>query len=831
LEQARYAVKREPDTPLGRAAWHAANPAQGYDAYVSEAGVSLLVNQATPLTLTLRGAGYGSGWGYVATGEVSGEGRTLRIEHDNNLHEWFVNRETGLEQGFSLDEPPGGAKLPGQKLRLALAVSVGWHAAATAEGQRISLRESNTGASMRYEKLAAWDINGKTLPSRMLVEDERIVLEIDDEAASYPLTIDPTYVFPQKIVAASENGELGSSVALSTRFAVIGAPSETVNGNLSQGAVYIFERLEGKWELHTKLLARTGKAADRFGRSVAISGDTLVVGAPGPDLVRTGDPLPQGFANVYTLNEPFWVLLSTLSNEPISTRRAFAAFGTAVAVRGNLLAIGAPGDTEDITSPTGQGIVYVYARNGLSLSLPQRLTANDKALGDRFGTSVAISVSNNPFVERSFVLVGAPGDDSQAGAAYVFVRSGTNWTQQVKLFANDRSGNAGFGTSVATSGETVLAGAPRARQTNGSLGAVYTFSRNLTTWIVGPKFVAKDSLVGEGFGQSIDLFGSRAIVGAPVISSPAIGTGSVYGFNFINSAWEQTDALRLEDGRASDGFGSSVALDGENILVGAPNHSELVGPVIARGAAYSFVSPKAMASASAATYGFALAPDSIVAAFGTNLATATAVGTSVPLPTTLAGSSVRVRDRLGIEKVAPLFFVSATQINYLMPAGLATGPASVLAVSGTQSISLNTVNLTAVAPGLFSANADGRGIAAALVLRVKADGSLVYEPLATFDAAQGRFVAVPINVSRANEQVFLVMFGTGFRGNASLANVKVKIGGADAEVLYAGAQGGLVGLDQLNVRLNPNLAGRNSEVDVQLTVANTDANTVRVAVQ
>jgi uncharacterized protein (TIGR03437 family) len=140
------------------------------------------------------------------------------------------------------------------------------------------------------------------------------------------------------------------------------------------------------------------------------------------------------------------------------------------------------------------------------------------------------------------------------------------------------------------------------------------------------------------------------------------------------------------------------------------------------------------------------------------------------------------------------------------------------------------IEITNVSPGLFSADASGKGVAAAVALRVKANGEQVYEPVGRFDPATNRFVAVPIDVSNPAEQVFLLLFGTGFRHRSALTNVTARIGGVDAEALFAGAQGGFVGLDQCNLRLAPTLAGR-GEVSVVLAVDGKTANTVNVAIR
>jgi uncharacterized protein (TIGR03437 family) len=224
----------------------------------------------------------------------------------------------------------------------------------------------------------------------------------------------------------------------------------------------------------------------------------------------------------------------------------------------------------------------------------------------------------------------------------------------------------------------------------------------------------------------------------------------------------------------------------------------------------------------------------IMAAFGTGLATRTEVATSLPLPTSLAGTSVKARDSLGNERTASLFFVSPNQANYQIPPGMAFGRAIVTINSGDGTISTGSITIAPVAPGLFTATADGQGLAAAVALRIKNDGSQIYEPVAFFDQSQNKFVPLPIDLGpdlgSASDQVFLILFGTGIRNRSALSTVIAQIGGENAEVLYAGAQGGFVGLDQMNVRLPRLLAGR-GVVDIVMTVDGKTANTVSVNVK
>ena len=198
--------------------------------------------------------------------------------------------------------------------------------------------------------------------------------------------------------------------------------------------------------------------------------------------------------------------------------------------------------------------------------------------------------------------------------------------------------------------------------------------------------------------------------------------------------------------------------------------------------------------------------ESIVSGFGANLSTATESAISIPLPTTLAGVSVSVRDRTGSERLAPLFYVSPGQLNYQVPPGTAVGEASVSVLAGGNSVASGNLQVAPLAPALFAANADGRGTAAALALRVRPDGSQTYEPVAQFDQAQNSFVSLPIDLGPEGDQVFLILFGTGIRFG-SPAGVTAKIGGMTADVLFAGPQGEFVGVDQVNSRLPRSLAG------------------------
>ncbi len=233
---------------------------------------------------------------------------------------------------------------------------------------------------------------------------------------------------------------------------------------------------------------------------------------------------------------------------------------------------------------------------------------------------------------------------------------------------------------------------------------------------------------------------------------------------------------------------------------------------------------------SAASYQrYNLASESIAALFGTGLAQSVQVASSVPLPTSLGGTSVRIKDSAGVERAAPLFFISPNQINFQIPPGAAAGTALVSVINGSNVAAVGTLTINRLVPALFSADTSGQGFASAVVLRVKADGTQIFEPV-TAPNGTGQIVAIPIDLGPESDQVFVLLFGSGLRGNTGLANVSVTIAGSPIEVQYAGAQGDFVGLDQVNLKLPRSISGRGLST-VVLTVDGKTANPVNINIK
>jgi uncharacterized protein (TIGR03437 family) len=265
---------------------------------------------------------------------------------------------------------------------------------------------------------------------------------------------------------------------------------------------------------------------------------------------------------------------------------------------------------------------------------------------------------------------------------------------------------------------------------------------------------------------------------------------------------------------------NAIAVKGESVLAGTNGRGVYT-------ATNPQLQPPNLANVSAASYSTepVLARDSIVSAFGTALAIDTASATPPTLPVGIQGTRVFVRDSTGAETRALLFYVSPTQVNYQIRPNTAIGEATIIIVSGDGSSAFSTVQIAAVAPGLFTANQNGRGAAAANIVYVSGTNRRS-ESNALCDANGQNCVPRLIDLNSADE-VFVELYGTGIRNHSGLANVTVTVGGEVVPVTFASAQPNFVGLDQVNIRLPRSLAGR-GEVDVVLTVDGKAANPVRI---
>ena len=369
--------------------------------------------------------------------------------------------------------------------------------------------------------------------------------------------------------------------------------------NIIQGAAYVFEKPAGGWADMTqaaKLTASDGAEGDQFGYSVAISGDNVVVGAPFDDVNTIQN---QGSACVFVKPASGWVDMTQTAKLTASDGAAEDYFGASVAISGDTVVVGAEYTDIDAIEDLGAAYVFEKPESGWAdMTQTAKLTASDGAAGDYFGASVAISGDT--------VVVGADSADIDAiedlGAAYVFEKSEGGWadmTQTCRLKALHGSPGDLFGASVAVSGDTVVVGAyGEDVGANTNQGSAYVFVKNPTGWPLSTtqtaKLMAFDGAAGDGFGSSVAVSGDTVVVGAgdkKVGSNAAQGSAYVFlkpagGWFLALFGMTQAAKLTSVDGAAEDKFGISVAISGDTVIAGA--RFDRVGANTNQGSAYVF---------------------------------------------------------------------------------------------------------------------------------------------------------------------------------------------------------------------------------------------------
>ncbi len=303
--------------------------------------------------------------------------------------------------------------------------------------------------------------------------------------------------------------------------------------------------------------ADDGEIADAFGYAVSISGDTALVTAP-----QNGSypgSTYRGAAYIFVRDGDHWRQQQKLEGK--GTPRA-ENFGSAVALDGDVAFIGA---TLRVNDNLKQGAVFVFVRNGERWNQQQVLVASGPEQNDGFGLAIAL--------DGNSAVIGAPdkdiGSTSRQGAAYIFGKDGGMWGQQQMLVASEGGTNDGFGASVALDGGVAVVGAPYRYGGNDSKGAAYVYAINGDTWVEEQILVASDGF-RDNFGSSVALEASTLVVGAPNAKVDGRNQGAAYVFTRSGSTWREQQKLAATGGMSNDHFGDSVALDSDNLLVGAP---------------------------------------------------------------------------------------------------------------------------------------------------------------------------------------------------------------------------------------------------------------------
>ncbi len=376
--------------------------------------------------------------------------------------------------------------------------------------------------------------------------------------------------WPESSVNAPADGadgdNFGVSVALDGNTAVVGAYRHMVAGRPNQGAAYVFARNGGYWVQQQQLTAGDGGEDDYFGVSVALDGETLVVGAFRADVAGANR---QGAVYVFTRAGGQW---SEQQKLVAGDGTVGDQFGGSLALDADSLAVGAA--RADVAGKEDQGAVYAFTRGAAGWSEQQKLVAADGAAGAFLGRSLAL--------EGDRLLAGAPGTADGAnveqGAAYFFSRSGFGapWAEAQQLAAADGAAGDAFGEALAMAGGYALISAHLAGiGAADDQGAAYVFVLAGAVWSEEQKLVAVDGMAGDQFGYALALDEGRAVVGAilaDVGGRPDRGAAYVYGLAGDEWAWEQklpAGESTGGQGRANDYFGYAAALDGNTALLGA----------------------------------------------------------------------------------------------------------------------------------------------------------------------------------------------------------------------------------------------------------------------
>jgi hypothetical protein len=580
------------------------NAAQGLRARLGAGSIALRGSHGLRLGLSALAVGRIGALEPVSGLSSASLDRNRVVYASAGASEWFANGPLGVEQGFKLARRPAGSG----PLTISQTVSGNTLARLGSGGRGVTF--TAPAASLTYGQLVVTDASGTRVPASLALAGNRLTITIQDQHAVYPLAVDPTIQQTAELTASNgaTGDELGTSVAISGSTVVAGAPLRTVGSNVDQGVVYVFtEAAFGGWTNATQtaeLTASDGAASDEFGAAVAISGSTIVVGAP----FRNNY---QGAAYVYT--EPAGGWSGTTTNPMTQTAELSASnggtgydFADSVAASGSTIVIGAK--SQEVGANTYQGAAYVYSEpaGGWSGTATQtaELTASDGAAGDSLGTAVAVSGST--------IVAGAPAHNG-TGSAYVYVEPTGGWsgsttnplTQTAELAPSDGAFNDDFGSAIAVSGPTIAIGADAH---NSGAGAVYVYTKPPTGWSgtsANPmpqtaELSASDGVAGGfifngdslGTSVAVSLSGSTIIAGAPEHATSDPGQGAVYMFTEPAGGWaSETEAAELtaSDDQAYDYLGSAVGISGSEIVASSPVHT--VGSNASQGAAYTFQDP------------------------------------------------------------------------------------------------------------------------------------------------------------------------------------------------------------------------------------------------
>lgn len=517
----------------------------------------------------------------VSSPEITSHGQSVVYQWDSNLREAIHTKSAGIKQDFLLQAAPVGSG----PLVLQLAVN------SVLQGQlangAISFSDQSGQARLSYSGLVVYDALGTTIPAHFAFASNQIQLIIDDQAARYPLLIDPLVEEGYLQPIANPNiplAEFGHAVAIDGQTLVVGT---WVHGG---NRAYVFEREGDTWSEKAILKSVIEEDFDRFGTAVAISGDTIAIGAPCDgkyDASSTNDPNScYGAVYIFTRTGSTWSQQAYLK---ASNRESHDFFGSSIALDGDTLVVGTELEDGDGSDPNDNskpwsGAAYVFTRTGTSWSQQAYLKASSPEAEDFFGKQVRISgdtIAISAWETISSRSSQPYNTDPTVGTVYIFQRNGTSWTQQAALKVPNKAIRTWFGLSIALDNNTLAVGGYE--QTTNSIyfdgiDSVYIFERNGNTWSQQAQLKASNNTPGDFFGDSVAISGDRVVVGAPLRPSDntnldeyyRLAFGAVYTFTRVDTTWSEEYYFKGSNTRFADKFGNVVDIDGDQIIVGVP---------------------------------------------------------------------------------------------------------------------------------------------------------------------------------------------------------------------------------------------------------------------
>lgn len=596
----------------GEGEYRLENPPHSVSAEFHTRGVRISSGKEGEWSWSLRFSGYGRGQivEHGADARLTADGNRVEYVYSDGVTEWYVNGPLGLQQGFTFESRPLPSHEGALEVRMAVLGDV---TVEVEEGGASAFLRSRAGRdTLRYGGLYAYDATGKELRTRLEAMPNALSILVDDAGAQYPITIDP-FIEKGYLSGSAEDPreKFGQSISVSGNTVVVGAPS--THWESTEGAAYVFTIPEGeKTSVPGSVVLTSPRAieGDIFGFSVAISGDTIVVGAPGEGLDEQGDRTFKGAVYVFTKQPGGWASSSVAARLTAPDAPPETWFGTSVAISGDTVVAGAPGHRyrtwEEVSSAA-----YVFTKPNegwTDTSEAAKLTPPDGSMDSKFGHSVA--VSGDTIVVGAYL---ADGDDEEEdfGAAYVFVEPNGGWTDtsdSVELMAPDGAKGREFGWSVALSGDTLVVGAPytgefidhetyreedAAEDKTPFLGSAYVFTKSESGWkdpSDPAKLTASNGIPWTQFGWSVSVSGDTVAVGAPGVRWSLSHRGA-YVFTRPSEGWrstsEQRSLLGLDSIRSF--YGSSIGINRDIIVVGASDDENENGPEA--GSAFLFTKP------------------------------------------------------------------------------------------------------------------------------------------------------------------------------------------------------------------------------------------------